>query len=87
MSTPTLTEKDYNHAMNLVGQNLLKNLSESVNQLPQPLRDHKVIAQSLSAFLANVILKQAGTHADNQQKMLADLVGLVNHHLKSIANA
>ncbi|MBA3536831.1 MAG: hypothetical protein H0T84_09510 [Tatlockia sp.] len=75
--TQTITAEDYSKAMNFIAQNLLSSLVQSVEKLPSELSSRKVIAQALSAFLANVIYKQYPKDANSCQQMLDELSKLV----------
>jgi hypothetical protein len=80
-NTQTITAEDYSKAMNFIAQNLLSSLIQSVEKLPSELSNRKVIAQALSAFLANVIYKQFPDDADSCQQMLDELSKLIQMQL------
>lgn len=81
----TLTAEDYSKAMNLLGQNLLSALTQSIEKLPQPLRNRKVVSQALSAFIANLVYKQFPADQESRQQMLDELTMLIQLQLDSIA--
>lgn len=80
-----LTAEDYSKAMNLLGQNLMSALTQSIEKLPQPLRNRKVVSQALSAFLANLIYKQFPEDDESRQQMLDELTKLVQVQLDHIS--
>ncbi|WP_019217387.1 hypothetical protein [Legionella tunisiensis] len=80
-----LTAEDYSKAMNLLGQNLLSALTQSIEKLPQPLRNRKVVSQALSAFLANLIYKQFPEDQESRQQMLDELTTLIQVQLDGIS--
>lgn len=81
-----LTAEDYSQAMNFIGQNLLLALTQSVEKLPAPFRNRQVISQALSAFLTNVIYKQAPENQEACQEILAEINQLVKAQLDNISN-
>lgn len=80
-----LTEEDYSRAMNFIGQNLLASLTQTVEQLSPELRNRKVVAQGLAAFLANVIHKQFPQEPELCSKMLEEFSAQVRVHLELVS--
>lgn len=86
-SNKALTEEDYTKAMNFLGQNLYNALVKSVEELEPPFRTNKMVSNALSAFLINVIYKQAQGNKDACQQMLDEIVKLITMQLESIPKA
>lgn len=78
------TAEEYSKAMNFIGQNLFAALVQSVEKLPQDVRNRKVISQALSAFLANVIYKQSPDNIESCQQMLDEIAKVVRMQLENI---
>lgn len=86
-SNPTqdmYTQEDYAKAMNFIAQNLFSSLVQSIEKLPNELSNRKVVAQALSAFLANVIYKQFPNDADLSSRMLNDFTNLIQTQLNEM---
>lgn len=71
----------YPKAMNLIGQNLLGTLAESMQSLPSALRTNEVAMQGLAAFLANVLHQQAPQNSAARQQMFEGLSKLIHAHI------
>lgn len=80
----TLPSDAYPKAMNLIGQNLLTSLVQTMQNLPLPLRSNEVLVQALAAFLGNVLHKQFPDDQAAGQQMLERLTKLVHVHLADI---
>ncbi|MBA2709584.1 MAG: hypothetical protein H0U57_03205 [Tatlockia sp.] len=76
--------EDYSKAMNIIAENLLSTLVQSVQKLPPEFSNRKVIVQALSAFLANVIYKQFPEDEGSSQKMLNDFTNIIQIQLDNM---
>lgn len=83
--TDNLRAEDYNQAMNLIAQNLLSSLSQTMKGLAQPFHNSKLVSQALAAFLTNVIYMQAPGNKDLSRQMLDEIAEFVKIQLASIA--
>lgn len=80
-----LNAEDYSRAMNFIGENLLSALTKAVEELPPSFRNRQLISQALSAFLTNIIYKQAPGNQEACQQMLDDISQLVKTQLNNIS--
>jgi len=71
------TAEEYSQAMNFIGQTLFSSLVQCMEKLPPHFRNQKMIANSLSAFLVNVIYKQSSGNQASCQQMLDEIEKLV----------
>ena len=80
----TLPPDAYPNAMNLIGQNLLTSLAQTMQNLALPLRSNEVLLQGLAAFLTNVLHKQFPQDQGSCQQTLERLTKLVHVHLTDL---
>jgi glutaredoxin 2 len=78
------TEQEYSQAINTIGQHLFQALSQTVQSLPQHLRNARIVNQALAAFMTNAIAKQFPEDKDARIQTMTKLSELVNLHLNSI---
>lgn len=76
--------EEYGQAMNLIGQNLMAALVQSMNKIPAHCRNQRVVSQAVSAFLANIIYQQFPGNNDSCQQMLQEINQLVKIQLETI---
>lgn len=79
-----LNNEDINKAMNLVGQNLYGALGQSLQQLPENMRNKEIILHGISGFLANIMHQQAPNEAAASRELLEKVYKLADAHLGSI---
>jgi hypothetical protein len=83
-SVTTPAQEEYNQAMNSIGQQLYKSLTDSVQKLPEHLRKGKIVNQALAAFLTNVIYRQFPDDKQARELTIDQLMAFIKLHLEQI---
>ena len=82
-----ISQEEYSQAMNFLGQNLYNALMQSMEQLEPQFRTQKMVTNALSAFLVNIVYKQAQGDKEKCEQQLDEIVKLIGLQIESIPKA